>query len=364
MPLPSRSEYYAQVDNGDPFAPPAWRSPVYRTPEWLIVAVQFFRTLWWLIRFIIRHPLLDLAVIVTTLVGLKTGWPGLAVLAGTVLALLTAMRIWRPAWFARWVTVPARCRYRWCRYKLRWQSVLTVAGLAEDYQGRVLIPVLGAVSAGQFADRVTVRLVGGQSPQTFADHADHLAHGLGVLSCRVRTGPPGSIVLELVRRDTLAVPFGALPIRAQTDLRALPVGHCEDGSVLLLRLHATHLLIAGATGSGKGSYLWSLIRAMLPAMLAGLVQVWACDPKLMELAFGRGLFARYAADPSEIAGLLEDAVTQMQQRARRFAGLQRDHQPTTRYPFTGWLWSMRSRSLPPTRPTASSANAPSPRWRP
>jgi S-DNA-T family DNA segregation ATPase FtsK/SpoIIIE len=268
------------------------------------------------------------------LVGVKTGWPGLAGLAGTVLAALIVVRIWRPAWFARWVSIPAWCRWRWLRYKVRWQSVLTVAGLTEDYNGRVLVPVLGTVIAGQFADTVTVRLVGGQSPEVFADRADHLAHGLGVLSCRVRTGPPGMVLLELVRRDTLAIPFPALPIPDRSDLRALPVGCCEDGSALLLRLHGTHLLIAGATGSGKGSYLWSLIRAMLPAIAAGLVAVWACDPKLMELAFGRALFARYAADPGEIADLLEDAVTGMQDRARRFAGRQRDHQPTSRYPFT------------------------------
>jgi S-DNA-T family DNA segregation ATPase FtsK/SpoIIIE len=120
-------------------------------------------------------------------------------------------------------------------------------------------------------------------------------------------------------------------------LRALPVGRREDGAVLTLRLHSTHLLIAGATGAGKGSYLWGLIRAMLPAMAAGLVRVYACDPKLMELAFGRDLFeqhGRYAADPAGIAALLEDAVADMQDRAARFAGKQRDHIPTTEHPFT------------------------------
>ena len=75
---------------------------------------------------------------------------------------------------------------------------------------------------------------------------------------------------------------------------------------------------------------------MLPAMAAGLVQVWACDPKLMELAFGRALFdryGRYAADPADIADLLEAAVDEMQARAGRFAGKQRDHTPTPEYPF-------------------------------
>jgi DNA segregation ATPase FtsK/SpoIIIE, S-DNA-T family len=75
---------------------------------------------------------------------------------------------------------------------------------------------------------------------------------------------------------------------------------------------------------------------MLPAMAAGLVQPWACDPKLMELAFGRALFeryGRYAADPADIADLLEAAVSEMQARAALFAGKQRDHTPTTEYPF-------------------------------
>jgi S-DNA-T family DNA segregation ATPase FtsK/SpoIIIE len=76
---------------------------------------------------------------------------------------------------------------------------------------------------------------------------------------------------------------------------------------------------------------------MLPAMAAGLVRVLACDPKLMELAFGRALFdryGRYAADPADIAALLEEAVADMQARAARFAGKQRDHIPTAEHPFT------------------------------
>jgi FtsK/SpoIIIE family len=134
--------------------------------------------------------------------------------------------------------------------------------------------------------------------------------------------------------QALAQPIPALPIPQATNLRALPVGRREDGSMLTVRLSGTHLLVAGATGAGKGSWLWSLVRAMLPAMAAGLVRVLACDPKLMELAFGRALFdryGRYAADPGDIAALLEDAVADMQARATRFAGKQRDHIPTAEF---------------------------------
>ena len=92
--------------------------------------------------------------------------------------------------------------------------------------------------------------------------------------------------------------------------------------------------MAGATGAGKGSIIWSTIRGLLPAVRAGLVQVWALDPKRMELSFGRDLFGdRYAASPAACADLLEAAVQIMQERADRFAGLQRNHTPTVDDPF-------------------------------
>jgi S-DNA-T family DNA segregation ATPase FtsK/SpoIIIE len=331
-------EQYAQVDNPDPFASPVWRSPVHRTPEWVIWLVQLARLLWRVAWFILRHPLVDGAAGIVILTGAEAGWPGVAGLAGGALLVLVALRVWRPAWFTRFVARPVRCRWRWWVYRRRWQAVMTVAGLAPLYRGRVLLPVLGKVRAGRCADLASVGLVSGQSPKHFADRAEALAHGFRVRSCRVRTGPPGSVVLELVRRDALAsvIPALAIPRLEEVDLRALPVGRREDGGLLLVRVHGTHLLIAGSTGAGKGSFLWGLVRAMLAAMTAGLVRVHACDPKLMELAFGRPLFekfGKYAADPATIAALLEADVADMQERAGRFAGRQRDHTPTTEDPF-------------------------------
>jgi len=330
-------EQYAQIDNPDPFASPVWRSPVYRTPEPVIWLVQFLRVLARLAWFLIRHPLLDLAAGSLALLWLKTGWAGLAALASVAVTGLVLVRIWRPDWFTRFVTTPARCRWRWWFYRRHWHAVMTITGLAPAYRGRTVLPVLADVDAARCTDRVTVRLVSGQAPKHFADRAEGLAHGFRAHLCRVRSHSPGTITLELVRRDALAEPMPALAIPEVPDLRALPVGRCEDGSVFTVRLHGTHLLIAGATGAGKGSYLWSLIRALLPAMAAGLVRVCACDPKLMELAFGRAIFDRYgsyAADPEAIAELLEVALADMQDRARRFAGRQRDHTPTADYPFT------------------------------
>jgi len=172
---------------------------------------------------------------------------------------------------------------------------MTIGRLAPAYQGRILLPVLGKVSATRFTDRVQVRLVSGQSAADFAARAANLAHGFGAVLCRVQTIRPGALVLEFVRRDALTNVIPALPIPAHVDLRALPVGRREDGQPWLVRVHGTHVLIAGATGAGKASLLWSIVRAMLPAMAAGLVRVWAADPKLMELAYGREVFHRYAA---------------------------------------------------------------------
>lgn len=96
--------------------------------------------------------------------------------------------------------------------------------------------------------------------------ADNLAHGFGAILCRVRTAKAGAVVLEFVRRDALAVPIPALPVPGRPDLKALPVGRREDGLPWLVRLHGTHVLVAGATGAGKASLLWGLVRAMLPLM--------------------------------------------------------------------------------------------------
>ena len=174
---------------------------------------------------------------------------------------------------------------------------MTLAGLAPDYRGQPMLPVFGWVHRAGAVDLVRAGLVTGQAPADFEARAENLAHAFGARLCRIRAAAPGLVVLELVRADTLADPIPALPIAGEVDLAGLPVGRCEDGSPWRLRLAATHVLIAGATGSGKGSVIWSLIRALLPAIASGWVQVWALDPKRMELSFGRALSTGTPARP-------------------------------------------------------------------
>jgi len=326
-------ESFAQVNNPDPFAPSVWRSPVYRTPEFVIWLVQLARFLVRAAWFVICHPLLDLVAGLIVLDYLNLGWPGLAATAALVLVVLVVLRLAWPELFARLVTAPMRDGWRhWC-YRRRWHAVMTITGLAPLYRGRVLLPVLAGVEACGPVDRVTVKLVSGQSPADFATRAGGIAHGFGVHLCRVRSSAPGVIVLELVRRDALADPVPVLPIPDRVDLAALPAGRSEDGSPWLLRLLGSHVLIAGATGAGKGSVIWSLIRALLPGICDGWVRVWACDPKRMELSFGRALFARYADQAAAMVELLEAAVTEMHNRAAAFAGKTRAFAVSGGFPF-------------------------------
>jgi S-DNA-T family DNA segregation ATPase FtsK/SpoIIIE len=95
------------------------------------------------------------------------------------------------------------------------------------------------------------------------------------------------------------------------------------------------VLIAGATGSGKGSVLWSLVRAAGPLVRDGLVQLWVVDPKGgMELAPGAELFHRFACDDATgMADLLDQAVEEMRNRAARLRGVTRLHRPSVEEPL-------------------------------
>ena len=99
-------------------------------PEWIIWLVQLIRLLIRVIWFLIRHPLLDVAAGIVVLTWAKAGWPGVVILANVTIAALVTLRLARPDWYARLVSVPARSRWRWWCYRRRWQPVMTIAGLA------------------------------------------------------------------------------------------------------------------------------------------------------------------------------------------------------------------------------------------
>ncbi|MQA17703.1 MAG: cell division protein FtsK, partial [Pseudonocardiaceae bacterium] len=95
------------------------------------------------------------------------------------------------------------------------------------------------------------------------------------------------------------------------------------------------VLVAGATGSGKGSVIWSFVRALAGGVGTGEVELWGFDPKGgMELGPGLPLFTRFACDEYEtMADLLDQAVATARARAGRLRGQTRQHTPSVGDPL-------------------------------
>ncbi|WP_435112094.1 FtsK/SpoIIIE domain-containing protein [Nocardiopsis synnemataformans] len=311
-----------------------WSTPIVETPGIVVLASWVWRLLRFLVTLPFRFPVMVATLAASVGSWWWLDWSGLAGLWGTAsVASLVWWRTW-PDSYRRCVVLRLLAWWRHVFvYRRHWQPVLVVAGLAESYQERRYLPRIRKVTCDTWADRVRVSLVAGTAPADFETRVSELAHGFAAPSCRVVVNGPRDITLEFPRRDTLAEPLDALDISEGVDLSALPVGRCEDGSTWFLRLHGTHVLVAGVTGAGKGSVIWSAVRAMLPAVKAGTAQVWAIDPKRMELSYGRDLFAQYADDGEGAVAVLELAVSQMQDRAARYAGKRRSHTPTEEDPF-------------------------------
>ncbi|PSK99296.1 S-DNA-T family DNA segregation ATPase FtsK/SpoIIIE [Murinocardiopsis flavida] len=308
--------------------------PVVETPGIFVIA----RWVWALVRLLVllpvRAPVTVALVVSSALILDSGGWVPLAA-SWTIAVAVLVLWWWRwPHTFCTRVALPALAKWRWLtNYRRHWQPVLVVAGLAESYQERRYLPRIRRVTCTEWADRVRVKIVPGTTPEDFQTRVDALAHGFAAPSCRVHVNGARDVTLEFPRRDTLAEPLDALPVHSPVDLRGVAMGRTEEGDTWRLRLHGTHVLTVGVTGAGKGSVIWSAIRALTPAIGDGSVQVWAIDPKRMELSYGRPLFAHYADSGESAVDLLEQAVARMQERAARYAGKQRTHTPSPTDPF-------------------------------
>jgi S-DNA-T family DNA segregation ATPase FtsK/SpoIIIE len=186
-------------------------------------------------------------------------------------------------------------------------------------------------------ERITLWCRLGQSAEQIGQRIDAFRAAAYCREVRVaRDSRRAQLVhVDVIRRDTLRGHLPALPVPDVVDLTAVHVGRLEDGRPWLIRLLGTHVLVAGVTGAGKGSVVWSLVRGVAASIRSGVVQVWAVDPKGgMELGIGRPLFARFAcADYEQMVDLLDDAVELMKDRAARLAGQVRQHTPTATEPL-------------------------------
>ncbi len=289
-------------------------------------------------------PVLAFGLVVAVAWSLATAAPRFLVPAlGLLGAGAVAWRFVHPPSFRQWLAWPCLAFWRRQRlYRPAWDSAMAACGLRTKFDANVHVPTLVRVRSTGAADQLTIRMLPGQVLDDYARVADRLAQTFGAMDARVRSEAeqPNHAVLWLLRRDPLAHPVAPLAPGAAPDLTAVPIALREDGLLYRLRLLGSHLLLVGATGSGKSSVIWSLVHALTPGIAAGTVSFWVIDPKGgMELIGGQPLFERFcdgdpgvaddrAAHEHAYADVLDDAVLLMRSRQARLRGTSRLHQPS------------------------------------
>ena len=245
---------------------------------------------------------------------------------------------WLRSWWQRW-TVYARRLPGWLRAcgltvtDADRPIVLTANPLGRNKVRRQPKPrvdqlpkVLG-VRSGASWDEVRVRLVAGQKPEDFDEKARELAVARGVARCQVRELSPNVVSIDFQRRNLLADTVWCRDLADLVDVAGTDVdlenvwsGRTDYGTDWHQSLVGSHTLHAGVTGAGKGAQMWCPLVSIAPAIRDGLVRLSGIDPKGMELAYGRRIFARYAVTGKDALALLDELVDVMDKRKAEFAG--------------------------------------------
>ncbi|HZM84487.1 MAG TPA: FtsK/SpoIIIE domain-containing protein [Candidatus Limnocylindrales bacterium] len=317
--------------------------PKVRLPGWIyypyLIVKGLLRFAWWLVFYgLYRFGYLGVPAVLTTGLFIVCGWRiGVAVVVLVAAGLLVwwwraSRSFWRwLGWFylAQW--------RRWWVYYRHWFATCANLGLAMSFGGQQYFPSILKVCRDGDGDMVTVRMVNGQLPTDWAKRAANLAHTFNASSCLVH--PSGGkrhrnrIVLHFRVVDSLAAMVAPLAVPAVPDMAALPVA-VRGGERKVTISVLTHVLIAGASGSGKGGVLWAIVSALAAGIRSGTVRVYAFDPKGgVEFEPGQALFYRFHfGEPEEMAGALEDLVKEMKRRQVRQRGQSRTHSATVDEP--------------------------------
>ncbi|OLF18925.1 FtsK/SpoIIIE domain-containing protein [Actinophytocola xanthii] len=325
---------------------------------WLMVKTSYRA-----VRLVVAHWRTSLCAAFLTAWTWWWGWLPVLVTAVAVVGVLALWRWrhrtsfearpgrWLRSWWLRW-TVYARRLPGWlraCGLTVRDGErpvVVAVNPLGRSKVQRQVKPradqvprVLG-VRSGTSWDEVRVRLVPGQKPEDFDESARALAVARGVARCQVRELQPQVVSIDFQRRNLLAETVSCLDLAGlvdvaggEIDLRRVWSGRTDYGTDWHQSLQGSHTLHAGVTGAGKGAQMWCPLVSIAPAIRDGFVRLSGIDPKGMELAYGRRIFARYAVTGKDALGLLDDLIEGAEQRKKAFAGRLRSVPISREYPL-------------------------------
>ncbi len=160
--------------------------------------------------------------------------------------------------------------------------------------------------------------------------ADDLAMALAARTIRIEAPIPGKSVVGLeipnadfnvvaIRRILEDPEVKAIPSRIAFALGRDVAGHARAADLARM----PHLLIAGATGSGKSVMVNALITSLLMRATPDEVRLILVDPKRVELADYNGiphLLVPVITEADRARAALKWTVGEMEQRYRRFAG--------------------------------------------
>jgi len=232
---------------------------------------------------------------------------------------------------------------RW--FTSRWTTLAGQVGLSVHRPAKTtgtpattVVPRLAKVTVTGPLVRLWVRLPAGLTIVDVERAAPRLAVAANVP--RVLVDPDGhaGARLTLTVQDLLGHPFAStIPDPTSVDTTHVPsaveVGKVEDGRPWLVPVGPS-TLVAGASGSGKGSVLWGLVLGLGPWVRMGSVRLHGIDLKGgMELLLGRDLFSTMATTPEDAVASLEWLVDQCTDRTATLAGRVRSHVPTVAEPL-------------------------------